>query len=475
MAQNKVSAKELAFAEFLDLYQNDPVQFVRDVVGVDPQPWQIAALQAVAQGKRRIAVRSGHGVGKSSCASWLMLWHLLCRFPQKAVVTAPTASQLFDALFAELKGTIKNLPDMLKELIVASTDKVHLAHAPEESFISARTSRAETPEALQGVHAPHVLLVVDEASGVPEAVFEAAVGSMSGHNAITLLLGNPTRSSGYFYNAFHKNAEQWHCIHVNAAESKLVSKAFVDQVAQTYGENSNAFRVRVLGEFPLADDDTVISWELANTAMHRDISVGENVPVVWGVDVARFGDDESCLVKRQGNIVIEPPRNFKKIDLMQLTGIIKSEYDASPVASRPIEIFVDSIGVGGGVVDRLRELGLPVRGVNVSESPALGATYVNLRAELWYKLKTWLEQRNCKLPKDDALLAELIAPKYFFQSNGKIQIEGKEQMKRRGIKSPNKADALCLTFASDAAVGIYGTSFTSKWNQPLKRNLARLA
>jgi hypothetical protein len=132
---------------------------------------------------------------------------------------------------------------------------------------------------------------------------------------------------------------------------------------------------------------------------------------------------------------------------------------------------VDSIGLGAGVVDRLRELGLPARGINVAESPAFGNTYANLRAELWYKAKAWLEGRGGKLPKDDRLLGELVAVKYKFQSSGKIQIESKDDMKRRGMPSPDVADAFVLTFASDAAIGLFGGTGKS-WGKALRRKLA---
>ena len=186
------------FEEFVQEYRDDPVKFVVEVLGAKPLPYQAEFLQAIADGERKMSVRSGHGTGKSTSASWAMLWYVLLRFPNKVVVTAPTSGQLFDALFAELKRWINELPKQLQPMLTVKSDRVELAAAPSEAFISARTSRAETPEALAGVHSENVLLVVDEASGVPEKVFEAAAGSMSGHSATTILLSNPTRSSGTF-------------------------------------------------------------------------------------------------------------------------------------------------------------------------------------------------------------------------------------------------------------------------------------
>jgi len=194
---------------FLQKYRRDPVAFVADVLKVTPQAWQADLLRAVSEGERKISVRSGHGVGKSTAASWLMLWYLITRYPVKIVVTAPTSAQLFDALFAELKRWINELPFALKEILDVKSDRVSHKSAPSDAFISCRTSRAETPEALQGIHADNVLLICDEASGIPEQVFEAAAGSMSGSRASTILLGNPTRSSGFFFDTHHRQAGEW--------------------------------------------------------------------------------------------------------------------------------------------------------------------------------------------------------------------------------------------------------------------------
>jgi phage terminase large subunit len=463
------------FVTFLLTYRNDPVAFVVDVLGVEPDEWQKDFLRAVASGHRRISIRSGHGVGKSTGASWAMLWYLLTRYPVKIVVTAPTSSQLYDALFAEVKRWVKALPPALAELLEAKQERIELRSSPTEAFISARTSRAEQPEALQGIHSDNVMLIADEASGVPEQVFEAAAGSMSGHAATTILLGNPVRSSGFFYATHHRLASEWWTRRVSCADSPRVSPAYLAEMQSRYGEESNAYRVRVLGEFPRSDDDTIIPMELLEAAIHRDVARSDVAQTVWGLDVARFGSDSSALCKRAGNAVLEPVRRWRGLDLMQLTGAVVAEYEALTHEERPVEILVDSIGLGAGVVDRLRELNLPARGINVSESPAMGGTYRNLRAELWYKAKAWFEKRDCKLPKDEQLVSELATVRYKFSSNGKTQVEGKDEIRRRGLASPDLADAFVLTFASDAATVSYGTSYNSPWSKPLRRAIPRLA
>lgn len=459
------------FVDFLKKYRDNPVGFVQDVLSIEPDPWQREMLQAIASGNRRISIRSGHGVGKSTGASWAMIWYMLTRYPVKVVVTAPTSAQLFDALFAELKRWVKELPPFLGELLEATSDRVVLKSSPTEAFISARTSRAETPEALQGVHSDNVLLVADEASGIPEQVFEAAAGSMSGHNACTLLLGNPVRSSGFFYDTHNRLRDEWWTRKVSCVDSPRVSDEYVDEMKSRYGEESNAFRIRVLGEFPLADDDTVIPMDLIQRAVQRDIEIDPKTPIVWGVDVARYGSDNSALCVRKGPMVTEL-QTWKGLDLMELTGRIKARYDDEKLENRPIEILVDSIGLGAGVVDRLRELGLPVRGINVSESPALKGTYQNLRAELWFKTREWLAERSCRLPKDERLIDELAMVKYKISSSGKFQIESKEDIRKRGQGSPDVAESLIMTMASTAVTAMTGYGAKSGWNKPLKRNLA---
>ena len=458
--------------EFVLRYKDDPVLFVKEVLGATPYDYQAEFLDALASGERKMSVRSGHGTGKSTTSSWAMLWYVLLRFPNKVVVTAPTSGQLFDALFAELKRWINELPPQLQVLLTVKSDRVELTAAPAEAFISARTSRAETPEALAGVHSQNVLLVVDEASGVPEKVFEAAAGSMSGHSATTILLSNPTRSSGTFFESQTRLASTWWTRRWSCVESPLVSEEFVDEMRARYGEDSNAFRIRVLGEFPMADDDTIIPFHLADSAIKRDIEIPEDTKPIWGLDVARFGADKTALCKRYGNVVTEIT-SWQGLDLMQTVGRVMAEYEGLSPSMRPSEILVDSIGVGGGVVDRLRELGAPVRGINVGEAPAMGNTYMNLRAELWFKTKGWLEDRSCKLPNDDQLLAELTSIRYAFTPGGKMKAESKDDMRKRGLKSPDLADALCLTMASDAATALSGAMST--WKKEIKRNLRGIA
>lgn len=452
-------------------YHRDPVKFAREVIGMDPDDWQCELLEAVANPEiRRVTCRSGHGVGKSSAVAMAAIWHVLMRVPSKTVVTAPTSAQLFDACFAEMKNIAKKLKPPFDDLLEIKSDRIELKSSPESTFISCRTSRQEQPEALAGVHSPSTLLLADESSGIPESVFEAASGSMSGIHATTVLTGNPTRNTGFFYDTHNRLKENWYTMHVSCIDSKRVSDDFVNDMKNRYGEDSPAYHVRVLGNFPPSESDTVIPVALIDHAMKNDIKVHEDTVSIWALDVARQGNDSSVLCKRQGPI-IHPLTVWNNLDLMQLSGAVKAEYDAVSSSKKPVEVIVDSVGMGAGVLDRLRELGLPARGLNVSERSMQKETYINLRAELWFKCKAWLEGMDVKIPHDDRLWAELAAPRYHFTSSGKIQVESKEAMKKRGINSPDRADAVCLSLANEMTTMAYGTSSSGAWNKPLRREI----
>ena len=424
-------------------YARAPIAFVREVLNAEPDDWQLKALRALARGHTRIAIRSCHGPGKTALAAWVIVWFSNTRAPFKLACTAPSAPQLFDALYPEIIKWLDRLPSAWRDLWTVTSDHITLKSNPE-CFITARTSRSETPEALAGLHSDNVMLVVDEASGVPEPVFEAASGSMSSAGAITLLIGNPTRSSGFFWKAFMLERDRWFCLKVGFTDSPRVTADFAEEIAGRYGADSNAYRVRVLGEFPLADADTLIPAELVDSAMLRDVAIDHSEPELWGCDVARFGTDASVLIKRRGNVVTEMPRSFHQLDTMMLAGAIKAEWDAQ--IQKPALICIDVIGIGAGVVDRLNEQGLPILGVNVSESPSTTGRYSRLRDELWVRAKEWLGTRAVRLPRHERLRDDLVAPRYSFLSDGRLKVEDKNAMRARGLPSCDYADALNLTF-----------------------------
>jgi phage terminase large subunit len=465
-----IAASPNPFHTAMSRYARAPIAFVREVLHAEPDPWQIEALRAVARGHTRLAIRSGHGVGKTALAAWVMCWFANTRVPFKVAVTAPTAPQLFDALYPEMVKWFSSLPPGWRDLWDITSDHITLK-SDKACFITARTSRPDKPEAMAGMHSTHILLVADEASGIDEAVYEAAGGSMSSSGAITLLIGNPTRSSGFFWRCHVLERDRWFTMKVSSADSRRVTPNYVAEIAQRYGTDSNAYRVRVLGEFPIADADTLIAASLVDDAMVRDIALDLTAAEIWGVDVARFGNDASVLIKRRGSVVPEMPRQWRNFDTMQLAGAIKAEWDALPQGAKPSLICIDVIGIGAGVVDRLHEQNLPILGINVAETPSTTGRYSRLRDELWVRCREWLETRAVRLPRDDQLRDDLVAPRYAFLSDGRLQVESKNLMRARGLPSPDHADALNLTFAEQGLGIASGMTSGLHDSQGIRMNL----
>jgi phage terminase large subunit len=426
--------------------QGGPAQFAVDVFGATPTEQQWEASRAIVE-RRRVSIRSGHGTGKSAFMAWCVLWFMSCYYPCKVPATAPTSHQLEDILWAEIAkwhaAMRERVPQLANEF-EWTKERFYLKSNPNESFAVARTARPERPEALQGFHSENILFLIDEASGVAENVFQVAEGALSTEGAFVVMAANPTREEGYFYDSHHKMRERWAALHWDGEQSPMVSRQYVDDMRAKYGVDSPIYQVRVKGNFATATDG-VIPLSLCEAARVREVQPIASAPVIWGLDVARFGDDSTALAKRKGNVQLEPCREWYGKDTMQTAGLIKLEYDGAK--EKPSVINVDVIGIGSGVVDRLSELGLPVKGVNVAESASACEQYNRLRDELWFLGREWLEARDCRLADDDELIGELVTPKFQILSSGKIKVESKDELKKRGVASPNRADAWLLTFA----------------------------
>lgn len=375
----------------------------------------------------------------------MVLQTLLTQTPAKIPITANTEQQLKDVVFPTIRFWMRQLPPVLQDRLGYNSERVWIKDLEESNFAVARTASKDRPEALAGFHGG-VLFILEEASGIPEEVVINALGAMSEPDARILMVGNPTRGAGYFFDAFHKLRESFATLHVSS-EDVPRARGHIDDIIARYGKDSNQYRVRVLGEFPLEGDDILIPLHLVEAAIDRAVSAVETYRIVWGVDPARYGDDRTAFAQRQGNVLIAPVEAWSNKDTMQTAGILKDKYDALDPIDRPHEILVDAIGIGAGVVDRLRELGLPVRGINVAERPSARPRYRRLRDELWWRAREWFEGRDCKIPDDAGLISELTNVTYEVGSDGKVIVEPKEKMKERVLRSPDLADAFVLTFA----------------------------
>ncbi len=465
-----MTAVAIATNPFLEArlrYQDSCELFVRECFGFpnaeeqaegkDIYPWQLEAMMAYDRQEPRIAIRSGHGVGKTTLLAWIAWHRILWRFPQKTAMTAPSEKQVFDAFWAEFEAWGHRLPKTLRDLVEIKADAAELVSRRAESFISIKTARAEQPEALQGLHSTWELVIVDEASGVPESVWEAAQSSLTGPHPMAILTGNPISREGFFHAAHTRLRETWRTLHVpRSAIVDVDTDPYAQQVeAESGGRHTNRYRVRVEGEFPLSEDDVFIPFELVEAAFDRDVEIPKTDVMIWGLDCARFGQNRSALAKRQTRQLLERVHWWAKLDTVELAARVKAEWETTPDFLKPQVICVDAIGIGAGVADSLRAVGLPVRAINVSETPSLANVerYENLGTELWARAKDWLARRDCRIPeyyrhpKDgDDFVGELTTRTYqFAKKSGKLMLAPKT-----GVYSPDLADAFVLTFAADA-------------------------
>lgn len=445
--------------------RSDPLTFVEqgfdwgagELWGRDgPEPWQRALLLRVGAGLSREdavleAVASGHGVGKSTLVAWLVLWAMSTATDTRMVITANTETQLKTKTWVELAKWYRLF--IGRELFRLEATALFSVD-PDR----AKTWRADmvpwserNPEAFAGLHnqGRRVGMIFDEASNIPDIIFETASGFLSDSNTERLwfLFGNPTRSTGAFRTKFAEGSG-WHTTQVDARQISFTNKAQIAVWERAYGEDSDYFRIRVRGAFPRSGESEFISAAVVAAAQARDAVAQRFDPLVIGVDVARYGDDESVLVVRKG-------RDARSYPTQRLRGL-----DTMTLASRVIElaqslradaVFIDGGGVGGGVVDRCRQLRLAVHDVQFgakadrSDFVTEGERYANKRAEMWGAMRAWLVGGAIEAEND--LRDQLLSPTYGFNGRDEIILERKADMKARGAVSPDWADALALTFA----------------------------
>ena len=415
-------------------YAADPVAFITEVLGDDPWELQRQIANGLAT-SRRVTVRSCNGAGKTWLAARLVLWFLFTRPNSTVVTTAPTWHQVRNLLWRGVRAA------HLQAKLPGDCNQTELNLAAE--WFAAGLSTDE-PERFQGFHGAEggILFIADEASGIEEAIYEAGAGFLTKPDSYVLLIGNPNTPAGYFFET-HRQAG-WLKFKISALDvpEHLVSREWIEQRREEWGEDSPAYRVRVLGEFPETGDNTLIGLGDASAAQARTFELTGAVEIVLGADIARFGDDESVAYVRRGPEVIAS-HYWRGNDTQESAGQIAAlgkELGASV-------FYVDEIGVGAGVVDALKHQGHPVVGVNVGTSPDNGDLYLNRRAELFFTLQQLFKSGEIGIPAgDDLLVAQLTDIRYKYTPAGKYQIESKEDMKKRRRKSPDRADALALTF-----------------------------
>ncbi|MBK5942722.1 hypothetical protein [Halorhodospira halophila] len=416
-----------------------------------PDEWQAAQLRDVRdhiQAGRQISYRdatsSGHGIGKTAETAWLILWFMSTRPHCAGVVTANTQSQLKSKTWREL--SIWHKRALNAHWFKWTATRFFAIEAPETWGIDAIPWSENNPEAFAGLHADDVLVIYDEASAIADSIWDVSEGAMTTPGAFWMAYGNPTRTDGRFARCFGADQHRWNTRKVDSRSAKMVNREEIDRWVEDHGEDSDFIRVRVRGEFPRVSASQLIEPEAIVAA--RRLELGPDVynryPLILGVDPARFGDDRSVIIARRG-----PkswlPKIYREIDTMELAGHVAEQYrewNADVVT-------VDGTGVGAGVVDRLREIGIPVVDVQFAAQASDPRQFVNLRAQAWWRTREWI-QGECDLADSDELEQDLLAPQYGYDNKLRLQIESKDMIKRRGHASPDAAEALVTTMVDEA-------------------------
>lgn len=438
-------AVRLSLADALAYYADHPVEWVEDTFGVTPDPWQAEALRALAAG-RNVAVRSGHGVGKTAFAAWSVLWYLATRPFALIPCTAPTQHQLSDLLWAEIARWLNR--SALREEIEWTATRVAMRGHASTWFAVARASNK--PENLAGFHAQHLLYVVDEASGVPDELMAVVDGALTNEGARLVMVGNPTRATGYFADRFARDDPRWYTATISSEESPRVSREWIEQMRADWGRDSDTYRVRVLGLPPRGEATGFIPAPLVEAAMDRYDTTPADGPLEIGVDVARYGDDKSAVCARRGYKVVYLEARQGLSNPEVAAWVAQVVQDLAEPGERPI-VRVDDDGVGGGVTDLLR-LMVSEGTANLTPMPATfggkgDRWYATNAGVMWGHLRKLMQDGLLALPRDQELLVQLTNRTFSVNLKGKIVLEKKEHMKERGLRSPDKADALALAFA----------------------------
>jgi hypothetical protein len=440
--------------ELLTRYRDNPVRFAREVLGVRVWKRQADVLNAVVK-HARVSVRSGHKTGKSTSAAILALWWVCTRRRGRVIMTSATYRQIKSILWKELRRILRGAPFPVGG-VLADDPETGLQFEDGREILG---FSAKDPEKVAGFSGPEMLFIMDEASGIPEPIFEAVEGNRAA-GARVAMFSNPTQTSGTFYDSHNGSREFWYPIHISSRESPnvvegrviipgLAGREWVEEKLAEWGQDSAMFQVRVEGNFPKQGSNAIIALGLVEAALARFAELpDDDGPLEIGLDVAEFGDDDSVLIARRGRKVYDP-ECWHGLDAVQLAGKVLAyvrEYRA--LDGEIATVKVDVVGVGAGVASILGQHAKEIRvvRVNASATPTVDEHAVgklkNMRAQLWVGLRDWLKTGG--MPSDGRLEAELVAPLYFFDVGGRLQVEAKAEIRKRLGRSTDRADALAL-------------------------------
>ena len=450
------SKRKEFFKKRIPVYRKNPVLYAREVLLFEPDEWQQDALMDLAA-TPKVSIKSGQGVGKTGIEAVALLWFLTCFPYPRVVATAPTKQQLHDVLWSEVSKWQERSP-LLQEILKWTKTYIYMKGHEKRWFAVART--ATKPENMQGFHEDNMLFIVDEASGIAEPIMEAVLGTLSGGNNKLLLCGNPTKTSGTFYDSHNKDRGLYCCHTVSSEDSIRTNKESIKSLIKKYGYDSNVVRVRVRGLFPKQEDDVFIMLDLIEQATRTERN--EHIKrIALGVDVARYGSDETVMYENAG-YNCRMVKSYRGHGLMETVGYVIEQYNRIikeyPQYRGPIYVNIDDCGLGGGVTDRLNELKrgemkkelsrmviVPVNAAEKVPDQDEAKNYENMSTYLWAMIRELMIAGAMCLEDDNETVAQLSCRKYHMSSRGRITIESKDDMKKRNLDSPDRADALALS------------------------------
>ncbi|MCJ2030723.1 hypothetical protein MKK50_15210 [Methylobacterium sp. J-043] len=452
----------------LEKFRSDIPFFVQQAFGSTLNPKQVEFVTAY-QNNTQITFRGGIGFGKTFSMAVLIYWALICHNDVQVTIFGPSEDQIRAGIWKEVGNLYGKLPPYLKEELEYTATRLYRVSQPTGAFAETRLANKDNVETARGIHQINNFVFVDEATGVPDQVFAELQNIFTDPNPKLCLISNPSKTSGFFFETFeHPDvAAVWTKVHGKLTDNPGITPDRLKAITASFGGvGSNEYRVKVLGEFPLEDEDGVIPRESVVEAINRDVSPTPGYPVIWGFDPSGTGKDRSVLVKRRDNQLLGDPIVYGTMDPESLAARIRDEFDRTPKADRPAEICVDALGVGHGIAGLLRVMGLPVKDVVVSNKARNPDRFYSLRDELWFKAKDWFATGNVSIPNNPVLVTELCLPSYEFVG-AKYKVQSKKDIRKQGRKSPDLADALCLTFASDARHTQFGKY---AWSKPIEMN-----
>jgi hypothetical protein len=419
-----------------------------------PKAWQSEVLQIIGSHLKdpatryqplKVAISSGHGIGKSAFMGFAIGWALSTCEHSKVLATAGTGSQLETKTVPEVSKWFNLAINMGWFDVMAKS--IRVKEAPDLWRADFITWSAENTEAFQGLHnmGKRILLIFDEASAIDDKVWEVAEGALTDENTeiIWLAFGNPTKNTGRFRECFGRFKHRWKTFQIDSRTVEGTNKTQIEQWIADYGEDSDFVRVRVRGEFPRAGSSQFIPSDIVAACRKYRAEGYEALPKILSVDVARFGDDQTVIGYRQGrkSAILGKYRGKDTVWVAEETiRFIESE--------QPDATIIDGDGIGAGVVDHIKHRGFSTRlfEFHGGQSANDGAAYFNRRAEVWGSLRAWL-QAGAEIPDDPELDSDLTGIEYGFGPKGQLQLEKKEDMKKRGLSSPDLGDMLAMTFA----------------------------